>query len=452
MVALTGCMMGPDFKPPVVETPGDYRFEERRTEDSVNLKWWELFNDPQIYDLVNQALQNNRDVKIAAERIEQARATLGFTEADIYPSITLEGAATIGNYFGGPRSDTTDTYAYIAPALSWEIDFWGKFRRANESARADLMASESGLLTVQLGLIAEVAATYYLLLDYNERLAVSKRTLASRKESVNIIQQRFEKGIVPELDLNQAEIQFEIAAAAIPLYERLMAKTENVLSILIGRLPQEIPIGDELKKQNPPPEIPTGLPSTLLERRPDITGAMYDLAAQNAQIGFAEALRFPAVSLNGLAGAASNEVANITNDGGIWRAGGGLLGPLFEFGKNIRRVEVEEAKTKQALFQYEKVVLNAFREVEDALVEINTYKRQLNAIENRLKAARNANDLSNQRYDLGVASYLEVLETERTLFNVELERSETTQNYFASYVNLYKALGGGWITKDDATE
>jgi outer membrane protein, multidrug efflux system len=213
---LSGCAVGPDFKPPVVEAPKNYRFERVPAESMINLKWWELFEDPVLYSLVTQALSNNKDLKIAASRVEQARAYVGFTRADQYPGVYIEAGAGTGNFGGGNRSDTRNSYAFVGPVLSWELDFWGKFRRATESARAQLMASEYGLRTVQIGLISEVVGTYYLLLDYHQRVKISKDTLESRQESLDIIQKRFNRGIIPELDVNQAQIQKEIAAAAIP--------------------------------------------------------------------------------------------------------------------------------------------------------------------------------------------------------------------------------------------
>ena len=441
--------MGPDFKSPVVETPKNYRFEKIPVETMINLKWWELFNDPVLYTLVSQALENNRDLKIAANRVEQARAALGFTRADQYPAINIQAGAGTGNFAGGTRSDTRNSYAYVTPALSWEIDFWGKFRRATESAKADLMASEYALRTVQIGLISEVVGAYYLLLDYHQRVKISKDTLESRQESLNIIQKRFDRGIIPELDVNQAQIQKEVAAAAIPEYERSAAMTENALSILLGKLPEPIKTGKGLNLETAPPKVPIDLPSNLLERRPDIVQAMYLLEAQTANIGVAEAMRFPAISLTGVLGLASSQLSSITSEGGVGSVSGGLFGPIFEFYKNIRRVEIEEAKTKEALHFYENTVLTAFREVEDALVEIDTYKKQMVAVERKEKAAKNAYRLAKLRYDKVVSNYLEVLETERALFSAELELSELKQQYLNGYVKLYKALGGGWISKED---
>lgn len=448
LLLFAGCAVGPKFKEPVVRTPGSYRTAVMPNEPIPNLKWWTLFKDPQIYALVTTALERNRDLKIAVSRIEQARATLGFTRADQYPRVDVDAGAQKGNFNNGSRSADTNSTVYLAAPLSWEIDFWGKYKRSTEAARAELVASEYGLKSVQLTLIADVATIYYQLLDYHQRLNISTATLASRRKSLEFIRQRFEKGIIAELDVNQAQIQMEIAAASVPFYRRAIAKTENALSILIGRLPASIQTQNTLADQPSPPDIPVGMPSDILERRPDISEAKYLLKAQTERIGVAQALRLPAITLTGTLGLASSELTSVTNDGGAWSVGGRLLGPIIDFGKNKRRVEIEKEKTRQALYRYENTVLNAFREVEDALVEIATYRAELAATERQQKAANNANELSRQRYDKGVSSYLEVLDTERTLFSVELQLSELQQQYLNAYINLYKALGGGWITKD----
>ena len=449
LALLSGCAMGPDFKDPVVDVPESYRSQVITPGPITDLEWWKLFQDPVLYELVTFALDNNRDLKIAVSRIEQARATVGFTQADEYPRIDISAGASTGNFNGGSRSPDTNSTIYLAAPISWEIDFWGKFKRSTEAARAELMASEYGLKTVQLTLISDVVSAYYQLLDFHRRLAISRNTLKSRVESLEIIQQRFDKGIISELDVNQAQIQKEIAAAAIPLYERSIAMTENNLSILLGRLPEEVKLQKDMEVQSLPPEIPVGIPADILDRRPDISQVKYQLKAQTENIGVAEALRWPAISLTGSLGAASTDLGSITTDGGVWSVGGQLLGPLFDFDKNKRRVDVQKQITQQVLYQFENTVLTAFREVENALVEISTYREELAAIDRQLRAAKNANGLSKERYDKGVSSYLEVLDTERTLFSTDLQQSDLQQEFFNAYVKLYKALGGGWSTKEE---
>jgi multidrug efflux system outer membrane protein len=394
-------------------------------------------------------LEQNKDLLIAASRVEEARAALTFTGADRYPQLDIQAGGTRGNFAGGLKFDEPANNYFIAPVLSWEIDFWGKFARATESARAQLMANEYALRSVQIGLIAEVISTYYQLLDYNQRLLISKETLESRERSLDIIRQRFEKGTVPEIDLNQAQIQREIAASAIPFYQRQIAQTENALNILLGYNPGILKEDKLLISQSVPPDIPVGLPSQLLERRPDIARAEYSLMAQNARVGVAVAQRFPSISLTGLFGLASDDLSTIAEGDPAWSVTGSLFGPLFNWNKNIARVEIEEARTQQALYEYEKTVLNAFREVEDALIEVSTFREETASKRRQFDAAANAARLSQQRYDQGVTSYLEVLETQRSAFNAGLELSSTKKNYLNSYVKLYKALGGGWLSEDE---
>jgi multidrug efflux system outer membrane protein len=450
-VFLYSCAVGPDFQKPETQTPAYFFNSDSSAVDTlVNLKWWEIFNDPTLDTLVITALQQNKNVNIAISRIEEARANLGFTEADIFPRVDLQGSATRGTYVGGGlKLDSESNGFFIAPVVNWEIDFWGKFRRANESAQAQYLASEFSLRKIQISLITEVVSTYFLLLDYKDRLKISESTLESRMESLRIIQERFDKGIVPEIDLNQAQIQKEIAASTVPIYKRLSSQTEHSLSILLGQMPNRVKTGITLDKRSEPPDIPVGMPSQLLVRRPDVAEALYLLQSQNAQIGVAVAQMFPAISLTGILGFASSDLSTLTSGDPAWSIGGSLLGPIFNFGKNTSRVEVQEARTQKVLYEYENTVLNAFREVEDALIEVQTLKEQIEAKKRQYLAAKNAEKLSRMRYDLGVTSYLEVLESERTLFSAELELSETKQLSLNSYIKLYKALGGGWISKEE---
>jgi multidrug efflux system outer membrane protein len=450
LILIAGCAVGPNFKKPDTETPEDYAFSQTLrvdtafTDSLINLQWWKLFEDPILDTLVEIALRENKDILIAASRMEQARATLGFVKADAFPRVDINAGASRGNSAGNIKFPNTTNNYYIAPVLNWEIDFWGKFRRANESARAQLIASHYSFATVQIGFISEVVSTYFLLLDFYQRLELSYQTLEARNKSLDIIQKRYDKGIVPELDLNQSQIQKEIAVAAIPVYERAIVQTKNALSVLLGHLPLDIEEGQKLNQHTLPPKIPVGLPSSLLQRRPDIAEAEYLLKAQNAQVGVATAMLYPSINLTGLLGVVSDELKTMSIGDPAWSISGSLFGPLFNFNKNTLRIEIEEEKTKQALFSYEYTVINAFREVEDALIEVETFKAQLASVQRKYRAAENAERLSIERYDKGVTSYLEVLDSQRTSFNVGLELSEIEQLYLNSYVKLYKALGGGW--------
>lgn len=449
IIYLSGCKLGPDFERPEYTGPSSFKFDSVTTDTVVNLRWWELFNDPVLDTLIKKALENNKDVMIAAARVDAARATLGFTKADQWPSFSFNVGAGSGNSIGVAQFNSVTNNFYAYPEMYWEIGFWGKYRRLNESARADLLASEYGLRTVQISLISAIASTYFNLLDNMKKLNISKKTLAARDSSLGIIEARFHYGVVAEIDLNQSQVQRAISAAAIPYYERQIALNQSTMSILFGTYPDSVPIGRELFEQIEPMDIPTGLPSQLLLRRPDVMQAEAAYAAQNAKIGVAQAMRWPSLSLTGLLGVATTSLTSLTAAGLGWSAGGVIFGPLFQFGKNKRRVEIERANTVAALRQYENTTLRAFKEVEDALISIQTLHQEIIAQEQRSIAAMNAEYLSNERYDKGQTSYLEVLESQRQSFNAQLDYSEVKRQLFNAFVALYKALGGGWLSPEE---
>jgi multidrug efflux system outer membrane protein len=450
ILSITGCAVGPNFVKPVVTSPEKFRFNYTGEDTAYTLSWWELFNDPVLDTLIVTAFKDNRDVRIAAARIEEAYAAMKYSWADNWPKIGYEGNIQGGNINPILSTGNTGTLSnyYAAPILSWELDFWGKYRRATESARAEMFATEYAHRSILISLISEVTSLYFQLLDYDNRLEISKNTLVTRQAYLDIIQERYDKGIVPEIDLNQAQIQEAIAAAAIPQYVRSVANIENALSILLGRNPGPILRGTRLEKQAIPPDIPPGLPSTLLQRRPDLLETEQLVASQNAMIGVAQAMRFPTFSLTALLGAASPELT-FSAASLAWSVSGTILGPIFNFGKNKRRVEIERKRTEEAYLAFDQAVLQAFRETEDALVAVTTYRDQLIAVERQKMAAENAAMLSKARYDEGVTSYLEVLDSERTLFDASLNASATLQYRLNSYVTLYKTLGGGWISEEE---
>jgi len=447
LLVFAGCKLGPNYKSPELEVSEQYRFDSLMVDTLANFSWWELFQDQQLNSLINIAIQENKDVKIAGARIAEARAFMGVAKADLYPKFDIQAQATRGTFIGNQVLDDPANLYLIAPTLSWELDFWGKLRRSTEAAQAELMAQEYAHRQILISLISEVTSTYFVLLDFNSRLEIARRTLATRRESLRIIQERFDKGIVAEIDLNQAQIQEAIAATAVPSFERAVAQTEHTLSILLGRNPVAVRLNVTLQDQTLPPNIPPGLPSQLLARRPDLLQAEEILHAQTARIGVAEAARLPSISLTGLVGVVSTDLSNLTSgDAVAWNLSGQLLGPLFAFGKNKRKVEIERYRTEQALYDYEQSVLIAFAEVEDALIEVETLGREFAARTRQLNAASNAASLSQARYDGGVTSYLEVLESDRSQFDAALATSQTRQQQLNAYVKLYKALGGGWIS------
>lgn len=452
IIGFTSCKVGPNYVRPEYKSPDAFRFNESTPDSVLNLKWWELFNNDELNGMIKRALVNNQDILIAASRIEEARANLGYNKASQYPQIGYSGNASRGlsNVPGSGVQGPFNDFAATAQ-LAWELDFWGKYRRATEAAQAELLATEYAHRVVQLAIISETTQLYFLLLDYHSRLQISIKTLESRKESSRIIGERFDKGIVPELDLNQAQIQEAIAEAAVPTYQRLIAQTENALSIILGENPKSIHPVHSLADQTQIPVIPNGIPSVIMERRPDVLQAEQQLAAQTARIGIAQAMRFPSISLTGMLGAASNDLSTLTSgDAAIWSLSGGIFGPIFNFGKNKRRVEIEKERMRQDSLYYTQTIINAFREVEDALVEVSTLKTETLARQKQMKAAQNAATLSIDRYNGGVTSYLEVLDSERSQFNAELAASETYQRYLNAYINLYNALGGGWISEAEA--
>ncbi len=450
LLLLHGCMVGPKFNRPEMDTPEVFLYDTIVTDSIVNLKWWEIFQDEALQALIDTALVNNKDVQIAAKRIEESAYAVGYNRADLFPSFGYGGEASRGNMgqTGAALGETSNLFTGIGNVY-WELDFWGKYRRATEAAKAELLASEYGLRSVQIGLISNVSRLYFSLQDFKSRLEVSQKTYDLRMESLHIISERFDKGIVPELDLNQAEIQAAIAEANIPRYEEFVAITEHALGVLLGQNPGRIdsrPFDDA----SIPDSIPAGIPSDLLERRPDILLSEQLAKAQNSRIGVAQAMRFPSISLTGALGAASSDLTNLlTNDALVWSLAGNITGPIFNFGKNKRRVEIERARAEQLALEYEKTVLKAFAEVENSLISIDASDRELQAYIKQQTAATNAARLAWARYDLGVTSYLEVLETQRQLFETELRTLNAKSKLLNSYVELYKALGGGWISKEE---
>jgi multidrug efflux system outer membrane protein len=449
---LAACAMGPDYERPEVPVPDSFDQPAVPGASFANLDWWTLFDDPVMVQLIETALLNNKEMAIATARIAEARAALGFVRADQYPNLDGGAQATRGNVIPGTGVPGSINNQYVlAGTLNFEIDLWGKLRRSTESARAQLLATEEARRVVTITLIADVASTYLLLLDLDHRVQVAERTSQTRQESLDIIQARYDKGTVALIDVNQAQIELADAQADLAALIRSREQAENLLSVLLGRNPGPITrSGISTRTALAVPEIPVGLPSELLERRPDVRQASQELAAQTARIGVAEAQRFPSLSLTGTLGLASPELDDfISSDNKAWSIGGSLLGPIFDAGRGRSRVEQERARTEQLISAYELTVLRSFQEVEDALIEIQTYRDEARAREAQLVAASSATELSRARYNGGVTSYLEVLESERSLFSAELASSATRREQTVAIVTLYKALGGGWPTSPE---
>ena len=445
-LALGGCTMGPDFtRPTITETEAEltYNHDFPTGETIADLPWWEMFGDTVLQNLITEALVNNRDLKASMARIAEARATLGIVRADLYPRVDYSAAGSYDGTFGKDKNSAGSGTAALD--VSYQVDIWGRIRRSNEAALQEFLATEEAYRGITIALVSEVASAYLLLRDIDNRLLVSEYTAEARRKSLEVIKARFDAGIVSEVDVNQSEIQLADAEAAVKNYERLRAQTENAISMLLSKPPMTIERGLTLQEQLFPPEIPVGLPSTLLNRRPDLLQAERNLHAQTARIGVAEALKYPQLNLSANLGA---QFTSLTT--GFAGLGAQLFGPLYNAGANQRRVDVEIARTEQLLNKYEQTFYTALREVEDAMIAVKTYEKEFQIRKGQVESAQSAADLSWVRYDGGMTSYLEVLDLQRSLFTAQLKASEALQMQLSSIINLYKALGGGWVPEQDS--
>ena len=443
---LISCAMGPDYKRPGVSTPESFRMAEKEGESIANLPWWKLLRDAELQKLVRIALNENKDLKQAVASVEEFQARLYIARTDFAPQLSLTGNAPVAKMGGVGFPGFPSSFSYYGQgSLSWELDFWGRVRRENEAARADLLAREENRRAVVLQLVSSVAQAYFDLRQLDMQLDIARRTLQSWEESVKIAQARLRQGLIPKLDADQFEAERANAAARTAELERQMVQKENELSVLLGRNPVQIPRGRLLTEQVMPPEVPAGLPSELLQRRPDILQVEQQLAAATARIGVAKAERFPKITLTGLLGVASPQLSSLgSGDFGV--AGLGLTGPLFNAQILGFQQQAAEAQARQAVAQYEQTILVAFREVEDALVAVRKTRDQTLAQEEQVTALRSALHLAELRYKGGISNYLDVLTSKRSLFDAELSLTATRRLHLVSIVQLYKALGGGWTS------
>ena len=449
VLLLNACTLGPKYKRPAVQVPDTFRGPQLSSATSESLgdeKWWIVFQDPELQSLIREALAQNYDVRIAATRVLQAQATLGITRADQYPTI-VGGASATNERFARtritPAFETSPIQVNLA--LAWELDFWGKFRRATEAARAELLATEWGQRAVVSSLVSDVATAYFQLLELDAEMQISKSALDSRKESLRLVQIRAKGGTTSLLDVRQSEQLVYTAAAEIPDLERRIEQQENLISILLGRNPGAIPRSHTLLDITVPPEAPVGLPSSLLARRPDILSAEQTLIAANARIGVAKAAYFPQITLTGLGGYQSTALTNLfTGPAGLWSFGGQLTQPIFTAGKIRSGVRLSEAQKEETVLTYQKTIQGAFREVSDSLVAYRK-NREFREQEALLTAsAGDATRLAGDRYRGGVTSYLEVLDSDSRYFDAQLGLAQAQLNERLALVQLYNALGGGW--------
>ncbi len=452
-----GCMVGPDYVRPPVDAPAAWRLDEKDVRDLANTAWWEQFGDPVLNDLVALALRENKDLLIASARVDEYAGRYGFVRAELFPQVGAGYDAARqrinSSVISGSGGESTFNAYSAALNAAWEIDLWGRIRRQTEAARAQLLASEEARRGVIMSLVGSAAGGYINLRDLDRQLEIARATAKARGESYDIFKLRYEGGIISLLELSQNRSQYEEALATIPVFEKAIAQQENGLSVLLGKNPGPIPRGktiDELLL----PGIPAGLPSELLTRRPDIREAEQKLIAANAQIGAAKAQYFPTISLTGLFGFSSTSLSNLfDSQSKVWQYGGGITMPIFTAGAIAGQVEAAEAGQQQALFAYQKAIQQGFREVNDALVDQDRTREQLEAQKRQVAALQQYADTARLRYENGYTSFIEVLDAERSLFNAQLQYTQSQQIQFQAIINLYKAMGGGWeVVADKMTQ
>jgi outer membrane protein, multidrug efflux system len=445
---LTGCAVGPNYKRPAITTPQTFRGAPSAAPATISFgdeKWWEVFQDPQLQALIRTALQQNYDVRIAATRILQAQAQLGITRSNEFPSAA---AVVTGNGDRNAESkffsayDTSDTE--LGLGFQWNLDFWGKYRRATEAARDQLLANNWARQEVIVSLVANVASAYFTLREQDLQIQISQRTLASDRDSLRLTQLLSDHGRTSLLDVRQAEQLVFTASGAIPSIEKQIQQQENLISIFLGENPGDVARGLELTAEPHSPEIPPGLPSSLLERRPDIREAEAQLMAMNAQIGVAKAAYFPAISLTGEGGVESIALSNLfTGPAGMWSFVGQAVQPLFTGSSLKNGVRLAQAQQQEAVLTYQQTIQQAFREVSDALIAYakdQEFRKQQELLTN---SAQDASRLSDLRYRGGASSYLEVIDADTRYYSAELTLAQAQLNEMLDYVQLYRALGGG---------
>jgi len=453
-VVLTGCAVGPDYQRPPLESPetwitADTTFYADSSAALADTAWWHLFGDTVLTNLVAVGLQENTDIRVAAARVEELMGRYGVARSDYFPKIDAGGTAMRGQ-FGAPGDDVdggrpTHDYFRVNLSTDWEIDLWGRIRRANEAARADLLASEEARRGVVLSTASLIAASYVDLLALDRQLEIARETAASRLNALDLFGQRKAKGDLSVLEYSQAESEYWLAMSQIPVFQKQITFVENNINYLLGRNPAPVTRGSVIDSLALP-EVPVGMPSTLLERRPDVRFAEEQLRAANARIGVAKSLYFPTISLSGMLGTASGDLdALFQSDSGVWDVGGSVFGPIFHWGEIGGEVSAAEGVQKQALYSYVGAVRNAFRETEDALTNRSRTGEQLAAEASRVEALATYARLARMRYDEGVTDYLEVLDAERSLFSAQLDYTRTQAELYKSVVDIYRALAGSWL-------
>ena len=455
-VLLISCAMGPDYTRPPGPAQESFRMavEEKELQSIANVPWWELYQDVELQRLIRIALEENKDLKRAVASIDEFQARLFIARMDFAPQLSGTANMPVARQGGISFPGFPNPFNHYGQgSLQWELDIWGRIRRANEAARADLLAREENRRAVILQLVGGVAQAYFDLRQFDMQLDIAKRTVQAWQESVRIGQARLRQGVINKLDVDQFEAERANAAARAAEIKRQMIQKENEIAVLLGRTPAQLFRGEALTEQVMPPAVPPGLPSDLLQRRPDIVQAERELAAATARIGVAQAERFPKLSLTGILGAASPQLTQLftpPSDFGVLAPL--VTGPILNAQTLGFQQRAAEAQARQALAQYEQSILVAFREVEDALVAVTTAREQRVEQEAQVAALQSALHLADLRYRGGLANYLDVLVARRNLFEAELALTSTRRLYLVSIVQLYKALGGGWSPNETAQD
>ena len=458
-LALSGCAVGPNYRRPAVQTPAAFHGPDQaqqtapQTASFADLPWWQVFHDPQLQELIRTALKQNYDLQIAVERVSAARAQLGIIRSNQFPQVTLDPV------FSGGKTDQNikSNIFSLAGDVVFQVDLFGRYRRATEAGRAQLIGTQDAQQTVVLTLVSDVASDYFLLRGLDLQLQITKETVRTQQDSVKLTELRLQHGVATTLDVLQARQVLDAANAHIPDLERQIGQTEDAINILLGKYPDNVPRGQPLGIETPtgwnwsetlPPQLPTGLPSELLEGRPDIREAEQNLVAANANIGVAKAMFFPQISLLGSGGAAFGHSqfagSNIPAPLGVGTYAAALSQPIFEGGALRNNLRYAKSQERQALIGYQQTIQRAFGDVSDALIGYDKYHKVRERQEQSVKDLQDSVNVSLMRYRGGTSNYLEVLDSQRSLFSAELTLAEARNNEYQSLVQLYKALGGGW--------
>jgi multidrug efflux system outer membrane protein len=446
---LAGCAaVGPNYERPKLPTPPEYRFVQgpAQAQSLADAPWFQVFDDPTLQALIRDAIANNLDLRVALAHVEEARARAGIAKSYLYPQV--DGTAAYGVRGASTTEETNDTthqsgvYGF---QLSWEIDLFGRLRRGQEGAIALALASEQGRRGVLVTLVGDVASNYFLLRELDLQLQIARETLRLNDETVTYFRNRLDGGVSNRLELDRIVALRQQTASAIPEIERQMALVENLISLLLGRPPSPITRQGLTNNELLPPPIPAGLPASLLERRPDVVQAEQVLVAANADIGVAKSMFYPTISLTGFLGGVSGDLTTfLGGTGGVWSVGAGLFQPIFQAGRIRRNLEAAQARFDAALAEYQKAALNSYREVANSLVTIQKLAEQRGHREIGVTALQDASDLSRERYESGLASYIEILTADQQLFEQQLLLAQTRGAELRARADLYRALGGGW--------